>query len=88
MYELIISNYVNNLTKNNILDFSFKNNINLNNQELDYIYNIIKSHYKDLLNDKYEYILNDSKKYLSSENHKKICILFTEYRNKFKDFLK
>ena len=87
MYELIIKNYINNLTKNDIVYFGLKNKNQLNNQELDYIYKIIKNNYKDLLDNNYEYIFEDGKNYISQENYKKICNLFLDYRNKFKDFL-
>ena len=87
MYELIIKNYINNLCKNDIVYFALKNNIELNNQELDYIYKTIKCNYKDLLGNNYEYIFSEGKNYITSENYEKICNLFMDYRNKFKDFL-
>jgi len=49
-YNLII-NYIKNLNKNDILNFGLKNNINLNDKEIDYIYNIIKNNYLDLLSE-------------------------------------
>lgn len=87
MYELIINNYINNLTKNDIVYFGLKNGIELTNQELDYVYKTIKNDYKVLLSDNYECIFNEGKNYLSSENYIKICNLFMDYRNKFKNFL-
>ena len=87
MYELIISNYVNNLSKNDITYFALKNNIQLNDLELDYVYKTIKNNYKVLLSNDYELIFIEGKKHLSDENYKKICNLFMDYRNKFKNFL-
>ena len=87
MYELIIKNYIKNLTKNDIIYFALLNNINLNDNELDYVYHTLKCNYKILLSDKYECILNEGKNYLTSENYEKICNLFIDYRNKFKDYL-
>ena len=87
MYELIIENYINNLSKESIIYFALKNNINLNDLELDYVYKTIKTKYKVLLSDNYESIFLESKNYLRSDNYKKICNLFLDYRNKFKCFL-
>ena len=87
MYEFLISNYIKNLCKNDIVYFALKNNIKLNDLELDYVYKTIKSNYKILLSDNYECIFLEGKNHLSSENYKKICNLFMDYRNKFKSFL-
>ena len=88
MYELIIKNYINNLSKNDIVYFALKNNIGLNDLELDYVYKTIKKNYKVLLSDDYKIIFNEGKNYLTDDNYLKICNLFMEYRNKFKDYLK
>ena len=42
MYEMIIKNYINNLTKNDITYFALKNDISLTDQELDFVYKTIK----------------------------------------------
>ena len=81
-YKLII-NYINKLTKEDIIIFSNKNNINLNNNELDYIYNKIKKDYLILLSDNYEIAFNDAKKFINENNLKKIYNLFIDYRNKY-----
>ena len=87
MYELIIENYINNLNKDDIVYFALKNNITLNDLELDYVYKTIKTKYKILLSDNYETIFLEGKNYLKPDNYKKICNLFLDYRNKFKQFL-
>ena len=46
----LIEPYINNITKNDINSFALKNNINLNNNELEFIYNFIKTRYKEVLN--------------------------------------
>ena len=87
MYEKIIENYINNISLNDITYFALKNNINLNDQELDYLYKTIKEKYKVLLSNNYEIVLNEAKKYLTIDNYKKIYNLFLDYRNKFQMFL-
>ena len=88
MYELIIKNYINKLSKNDIVYFALKNNICLNDLELDYVYKTIKNNYKTLLSDDYVIIFNEGKNYLTCDNYEKICNLFLDYRNKFQNYLK
>ena len=45
MYLKLIENYIKNLTLNDITIFALKNNIELNNQELDFIYKTLKNDY-------------------------------------------
>lgn len=87
MYELIIRNYINNLSINDIITFANKNDIYLNENEINYIYKTIKCNYKDLLGSNYQCILNEASNYLNKDNYKKICNLYFDYRNKFKNFL-
>ena len=54
MQDFIISNYISKLDKNNITYFALKNDIRLNDNELDYVYKTIKNDYKILLSNNYE----------------------------------
>ncbi len=85
MYELIIENYLNNLTKNDIVFFALKNNINLNNQELDYVFKTIKKDYKLLLGNNYNQVFLNAKDYLSKDNYEKILSLYLKYREKYQN---
>ena len=49
MIEKIIHSYVNKLTKEDILNFAYYNNIVLNNEEVDIIYTEIKNNWRQLL---------------------------------------
>lgn len=86
MYELIIKNYINSLTKNDLILFGLKNNIILNNSELDYIYKTIKNDYKTLLSNNYEYVFKNAKNYINPDNYKKIYNLFLDYRSKYQNY--
>ena len=87
MYELIIQNYIQKLNKNDITYFALKNNISLNDNEIDYILNTLKNSYQTLLSNNYETILNEAKTKLNSDNYQKIYKLFINYRNKYQNFL-
>lgn len=49
MIEKIIHSYVSKLTKEDILNFAYHNNIVLNNEEVDIIYTEIKNNWRQLL---------------------------------------
>ena len=68
----LIEPYINNITKSDINTFALKNNINLNNNELDFIYNFIKTRYKDVLMNPNNFSLVKYKNNFSNENFIKI----------------
>lgn len=78
MKEFIIKSYIKNLTKQDIVNYSLKNNISLTNYELDYIYNNIKNNYKDILNNPTTY-LNEIQNNVSTTTYNKIYELYTIY---------
>jgi len=45
----LIKNYIDKLSIDNLKEFSLKNNINLTNSELDYILNLVKNNYENIL---------------------------------------
>ena len=87
MQDFIISNYISKLDKNNITYFALKNDIRLNDNELDYVYKTIKNDYKILLSNNYERVFNESRNKLSSENYDKLYKLYLVYRKMYEGFL-
>lgn len=79
MYKLI-EHYINKLTKEDIIDFSIKNDIILNNDELIYLYKIIKEKYKILLNGDTS-IFNEIKDNININTYNKIIELYNKYKN-------
>ena len=75
----IIDLYISNMRKEDIINFALKNNITLNTQELDFIYNLIKNHYKELIQKKDTFNLSVYKNHLSEENYPKIESLIRKY---------
>ena len=87
MFLKLIENYINKLTKNDLILFVNNNNIILNNIELDYIYNVVKKNYTKLLSDDYEKVFENAKSYINKDSLKKIYNLFIDYRLKYKNYL-
>lgn len=77
----IIDIYINNLRKEDIVNFANKKDIRLSSSELDFTYEFIKSHYKEVMNNKYKYNFNDYRDKFSGENFNKINKLINEYIN-------
>ena len=82
----LIKNYVNKLTIDNLKEFALKNNINLDNTELEYILNLVQKNIDDILINEDKY-LSLVQKNINSESFIKIKDLFLYYKNKYKIFL-
>ena len=83
----LIGQYVNKLTIDNINDFALKNNINLNEKELNILLDVAKNHYQDLLNGNDEKIKEHLKSNLTNENHEKTINLYNQYKEKYQGYL-
>ena len=87
MFSKLIDNYIKNLTKKDIIDFSKQHNIILNNNEIDIIYNTIKSDYKILLYNDENIIFNNLKSRINPTSYNKIINLFKEYKSIYQKYL-
>lgn len=81
MYYNIIKTYIDRLSKEDIINYSRKENINLTSHELDIIYKSIKENWKDLYNGK-ENILNEIENEVSIEVYEKIISLYKNAKEK------
>ena len=77
----IVDIYMNNLRKEDIINFALKKDIRLSNEELDFTYDFIKTHYKEIMKDKHKYNFKDYENNFSKENAEKINKLISEYIN-------
>ncbi len=78
MKEKIIKSYIKSMTKDDIYSFAKKNNINLNDNELDYIYSNIKYNYDEILNNPKLY-LDKAKANLNTNTYNKLYELYSIY---------
>lgn len=76
----LVEPYINKLSKNDINNFALNNNIKLNNNELDFIYNFIKTKYKEVLNNPNSFNFTKYKNNFSNENFVKINGLINRYK--------
>ena len=76
----MIEPYIKSIEKEDINNFANKNNINLNNNELDFIYNFIKSKYKEIIDNPNSFDFTKYKTHFSNENFIKINGLINKYK--------
>ena len=82
----LIKNYIDKLSIDNLKEFSLKNDINLTNSELEYILNLVKNNYEDILIDDSIYLKNIKEK-INSKEYIKLENLYFIYKNKYKKYL-
>ena len=83
--KFFIKKYVDKLTIQDIDNFAKSNNIYLDNEELNYMYNLIKTKWLNILSND-ETILIEIKNKFNFEKSSKIENLYFEYKNKYKKF--
>ena len=86
MLESIIKNYTKNITKDDIINFSLKQNIKLTNNEVNIIYDQIKNNINNIIKDT-NTELEKIKDKLSNTTYLKIKELIEIYKFKYKDYL-
>lgn len=82
----LITKYINLLKIEDIKNFGIKNNIFLSDNESNYIYNVLKTKSKDLINNSDD-VFNDARKYIDENNLIKIERLFYEYKKRYRNYL-
>ncbi len=83
----IIERYMNKLTKTDIDNFARKNNIFLNEEELEFTYIFVKKNWQTVIANPASLNLDRYKDKFSEENLTKIKKLFKEYSIRYKNYL-
>ena len=86
MKKFIIKKYIDKLSIQNINNFALNNNIVLSEKELEYMYNLIKNNWEQILSND-DSILLKLNGNVNNESIKKIEKLYYEYKKKYKDYL-
>lgn len=82
----LIKNYVDKLTIDNLKGFAVKNDINLNQNELEYLLNLVQNNFEDMLvnEDKYLKLVENN---INTEAFIKVKELYLYYKNRYKGYL-
>lgn len=81
MNKVLLINYLNKLKKEDIYNYALTNQITLNNNELDIIYDYIKNRYNDIINNPVD-ILNEIKNKIDNKTYLLILNLYNKYQDK------
>lgn len=79
MYENIIKNYIDKLTKEDIINYSKKEGIFLNDSEINVIYDEIKNNWKQLYNGNTRVITNLENK-INNKAYNRLIDLYNTYK--------
>ena len=82
----LIKNYIDLLSVEKLNEFGLKNNIHLNNNELEYLLNLIQNNWEDILKDETKY-LEELQKNVNPDDFIKIKNLVIYYKNRYKGYL-
>lgn len=87
MKDKLIKNYINNLKIKDLKDFALKNDILINDNEADYLFNIVKNNYQELIYGNPNTIFKNIKDKINDESYQKIIKLYFLYKNKYQHLL-
>ncbi len=87
MNKLLIENYIKNIKKNDIYEFGLKNNIELNEKDVDILYHYLMNNWQDLLYGNYRELFSELEVHIDKDKFLKIKDLFNFYFNKYQNLL-
>ncbi len=79
MYKQLLKNYIDKLSKEDIIKYIENNNYSVSNKEIDTIYYYIKNYWEDFYNDKEE-VWKKLKNDVSGNTYLEIMTLFQKYK--------
>jgi len=82
----LIKNYIDILSIDKLKEFAINNNINLTNNELEYLLNLVKNNFEDILKDDTKY-LEHIKNNIDPSEYTKVKELYLYYKNRYKGYL-
>lgn len=85
--QRFIENYIQKISKQDILSFAYQNNLSLSKEEIDILYHYLLNNYKDLLNGNSRGIFEALEDKIDSDKLDKIKELYEFYYNKYQDLL-
>lgn len=87
MYENLIKNYVSKITTSDIERFGKTYGIHLDKDELKYLSTTIKNHWRTIIYGNPRGILNELKEKFDCEKYQQIELLYTKFKDKYKNYL-
>ena len=82
----LIKNYIEKLTIDNLKEFALRNDISLNESEFEYLLNIVKNNFEDILVNEDKY-LKEVQNNINPQAFVRVKELFLYYKNRYKGYL-
>ena len=86
--NMLIDRFMNNLTKEKVLEFANSKEVYLSEEELDFTYQFVKKNYKTILSNPSLLNMDLYKNKFSKENYIKINKIINEYYTKYHNIIK
>ena len=83
----MIERYMSLLKKEDVQNFAVKNNVSLNEEELEFTYAFVKKNWQVMLSNPNSFHFEKYKNRFTEENYQKIDRLIKEYLKKYQHFL-
>ena len=83
MYEYLISEYVKNISTQDIINFGLTKNIEISLNDAKILLHYVVNNYKDLISDNNESIIKEIKRKIDPITFDKVYKIYLEYRNKY-----
>lgn len=83
----LLKNYIDNLNIQDVKNFFDKNDISLDNKELDILYKHLKNDWYTFIYEDERPILKDIEANIDKENYSKLYSLYIKYKNKYINYL-
>lgn len=84
MYEIIIRDYVNKLTEEDIIKYGKKKNININNEEAKILYVYAKNYWKEFYKNNPTDLIEELKEKLTPDTFQKLHKIYINLKSKQK----
>ena len=83
MYEIIIKDYINNLTEEDIIKNGKKKNINISNDDAKVLYLYAKNYWKEFYKGNPHDLIEEIKEKIDSDTFNKIYKIYINLKNKY-----
>lgn len=83
----LIDRYMSRLEKEDVQNFAIKNNVSLNEEELNFTYDFVKKNWRIILSNPNTFQFEKYRNQFTEENFAKINYLIKEYIKKYQAFL-
>lgn len=83
MYEIIIKDYVNKLTEEDIINYGNRKNIKISKEDAKILYVYAKNYWKEFYKDNPQDLIQEIKEKIDSDTFNKLYKIYIELKNKY-----